>query len=262
MLDWHLWPIYIIGVLMWIPVTPVGYYLQLSYRQLGFSTIQANLLAVPYGVLSIINLIIIAIISELFDNRSFTGMIQFVVSPAYAYMTFTHKSVDHTVSDCSCGYPERRTLAVLCHLDSPTWISLRPRHPGGLVLPKFRIHPNPYSLCFVSPAPLSPPLASRSVDPRLGLTFSLYNMAVQLSQIIGSNIYQASDAPRYVKGNTVLLVICGVCLVLYPLTYVFYRTINSRREAKWSAMSEEQKSTYLSTTKDEGSRRLDFRFAT
>lgn len=88
MLDWHLWPIYIIGVLMWIPVTPVGYYLQLSYRQLGFSTIQANLLAVPYGVLSIINLIIIAIISELFDNRSFTGMIQFIVSPAYACMTF------------------------------------------------------------------------------------------------------------------------------------------------------------------------------
>lgn len=166
------------------------------------------------------------------------------------------------MSYCSCGYPERRTLAVLCHLDSPAWISLRPRHPSGLVFPKFRIHPNSYSLCFVSPALLSPPPASRPSSPRPELIFSLYNMAVQLSQIIGSNIYQASDAPRYVKGNTVLLVICGVCLVLYPLTYVFYRTINSRREAKWGAMTEEQKSTYLSTTKDEGSRRLDFRFAT
>lgn len=80
-LDWHLWPIYLIGILMWIPVTPVSYYLQLSFRQLGFSKIEANLLAVPYGVLSIINVVLIAIISEIFDNRSFTGMIQFVVCP-------------------------------------------------------------------------------------------------------------------------------------------------------------------------------------
>lgn len=77
-LDWHLWPIYLIGILMWIPVTPVSFYLQLSFKQLGFSTIQANLLAVPYGVLSIINVVLIAIISEAFDNRSFVGMIQFV----------------------------------------------------------------------------------------------------------------------------------------------------------------------------------------
>lgn len=87
-------------------------------------------------------------------------------------------------------------------------------------------------------------------------------MAVQLSQIIGSNVYQASDAPRYVKGNSVLLAICAVCLILYPLTYFFYRRINSQRDTKWNAMSEADKSFYLETTKDEGSRRLDFRFAT
>jgi hypothetical protein len=87
-------------------------------------------------------------------------------------------------------------------------------------------------------------------------------MAVQLSQIIGSNVYQASDAPRYVKGNTVLLVICAVCLVLYPLTYFFYRTINKRRDTTWDSMSSKEKSEYLSTTTDEGNRRLDFRFAT
>lgn len=77
-LDWHLWPIYLIGILMWIPVTPVSYYLQLSFKELGFSTIQANLLAVPYGVLSIINVVLVAILSELVDNRSFVGMIQFI----------------------------------------------------------------------------------------------------------------------------------------------------------------------------------------
>jgi hypothetical protein len=87
-------------------------------------------------------------------------------------------------------------------------------------------------------------------------------MAVQLSQIIGSNVYQASDAPRYVKGNTALLVICAVCLILYPLTYFFYRTINKRRDTTWDSMTSKEKSEYLSTTTDEGNRRLDFRFAT
>lgn len=87
-------------------------------------------------------------------------------------------------------------------------------------------------------------------------------MAVQLSQIIGSNVYQASDAPRYITGNSILLGICGVCLILYPFTYLFYRYINKSRDAKWDAMSEADRSAYLGSTKDEGSRRLDFRFAT
>ena len=83
-------------------------------------------------------------------------------------------------------------------------------------------------------------------------------MAIQLSQIIGSNVYQASDAPRF-TGNANLLAICGVCLILYPSTYLFCRRINQQRDAKWT---EADKSVYLETTKDEGSRRLDFRFAT
>jgi hypothetical protein len=79
-LDWHLYPIYFVGILMWIPITPIGAYLQLSFRQLGFTTIEANLLAVPYGVLSIINCVVIAVISELFDNRTLVCMSMFVVS--------------------------------------------------------------------------------------------------------------------------------------------------------------------------------------
>lgn len=79
-LDWHLLPIYIIGMLMWIPVTPVNLYLQISFRQLGFSTVMANLLAVPNGVLSMINMVVVAVFSELFDNRTFIGMAQMLVS--------------------------------------------------------------------------------------------------------------------------------------------------------------------------------------
>lgn len=81
-LDWHMYPIYLIGTLMWIPVTPVTQYLQLSFRQNGFSTIMSNILAVPNGVISIVNCVLIAMVSELFDNRTFVGMSQMVVCPS------------------------------------------------------------------------------------------------------------------------------------------------------------------------------------
>jgi hypothetical protein len=132
-MDWHLWPVYLIGVLMWIPVTPVSYYLQLSFRQLGFSKIQANLLAVPYGVLSIINVILIAMISELFDNRSFTGMIQFVVSRPDLSWTLTDKSVDHTVSDSLGRYQEHLGLAVFCYPYCSARIPICTRCTGRVV---------------------------------------------------------------------------------------------------------------------------------
>jgi hypothetical protein len=58
-------------------------------------------------------------------------------------------------------------------------------------------------------------------------------------------------------------VIIAVCVgLLYPGTYVFYRWENARRDKKWNAMSDAQKSEYLATTSDEGNKRLDFRFAT
>jgi hypothetical protein len=41
----------------------------------------------------------------------------------------------------------------------------------------------------------------------------------------------------------------------------YYIWRNKKRAATWDGMSAEEKDTYLATTKDEGSRRLDFRFA-
>jgi len=39
------------------------------------------------------------------------------------------------------------------------------------------------------------------------------------------------------NGNRILIGICSMNIVLYILTYFFYRTINKRRDAIWSAMS-------------------------
>ncbi|KAK7431664.1 hypothetical protein QQZ08_001883 [Neonectria magnoliae] len=91
----------------------------------------------------------------------------------------------------------------------------------------------------------------------------LYNMWVQVSGMIGANIYQPDDAPRYFKANKGLLVICvWMCVIQYPGTYFYYRWRNSSKAKKWDAMTPEEQHDYRTNTTDEGNKRLDFRFAT
>ena len=85
-------------------------------------------------------------------------------------------------------------------------------------------------------------------------------MCVQTSGIIAANIYQADDAPRYKRGNHILLTILVLNMFLYLGTKVYYVKRNAYREKVWGAMTEEERLRYLATTKDEGNKRLDFRF--
>lgn len=86
-------------------------------------------------------------------------------------------------------------------------------------------------------------------------------MCVQLGGVIAANIYREDDKPRYFRGNSVLIGICILALVLFVFAKVYYVLRNKAREKKWSAMSQEEKHVYLETTTDEGNKRLDFRFA-
>ena len=79
--------------------------------------------------------------------------------------------------------------------------------------------------------------------------------------IISSNIYRADDKPLYHRGNETLIGIDVLAIVLFVGAKVYYVWRNKQKEAKWAAMSEEEKSEYVANTKDEGNKRLDFRFA-
>lgn len=89
----------------------------------------------------------------------------------------------------------------------------------------------------------------------------MYNMFVQAGGIISSNVYREDDAPRYRRGNRVLLMVNLLNICLYAATKTYYVYRNKRRDRKWNAMDADHQLQYLARTSDQGNKRLDFRFA-
>jgi hypothetical protein len=68
---------------------------------------------------------------------------------------------------------------------------------------------------------------------------ALYNMMVQLSRVVYSNIYREDDEPEYRRGNRVLIGICSANLCIYALIKVYYVWKNRSREKKWQSWTPE-----------------------
>jgi hypothetical protein len=86
-------------------------------------------------------------------------------------------------------------------------------------------------------------------------------MAVQTGKVYSSYIYREDDRPLYHRGNSQLLLINIITILLFLLTKVYYIWRNRQKERAWNMLTEEQQAHYRKTTKMQGSRRLDFRFA-
>ena len=69
--DPSMWGLYFVGLVAYIPATPVQAYLSLTLKRIGFSTFNANLLSIPSAVLQIILMLILAYSSEYFGERTF-----------------------------------------------------------------------------------------------------------------------------------------------------------------------------------------------
>lgn len=74
--DYHLWPIYVIGFLAYIPQSPPSTYLTLTLRSVGFSTFTTNLLVIPSSVFHILTLLLLTRLSEWVGERSLVAMLQ------------------------------------------------------------------------------------------------------------------------------------------------------------------------------------------
>jgi len=138
-------------------------------------------------------------------------------------------------------------------------------------------------LSYPTPHPIQVGWCSRISNSTRTRTVSaaLYNMFVQVQSIVSSNIYRQDDIPDYSKpairslqvigrfadmcfptekGNSALVAISVLNIVLYIAVKQYYMWRNKSKERKWRQLSAEEKANYLETTTDEGNKRLDFRF--
>jgi hypothetical protein len=223
--DYDLWPLYILGLNFQTPMQTPSNYLTLSLKDLGFGTFGTNLLVIPSKVLQVITMLILTYASEVRNELTYTSL--FGQIWAFPFLLFIN-IFDMTMIN--------KWLA---------WLVMT------LLLCYPSAHPNQVS----SNSRNSNTVRSRTVSA------AMYNMSVQTSGIISANIYRDDDAPKYKRGNKVLLGLLGMNVCLYLGTKVYYQKRNEYKERKWRVMTEEERMEYIATTRDEGNKRLEFRFA-
>ncbi|WVQ81149.1 hypothetical protein IAT38_003271 [Cryptococcus sp. DSM 104549] len=221
--DYDMWPLYLIGLTSFIVPTTVSAYYSLTLRSLGYTTFQTNMLGIPSSVIFILMNLATAFSSKRFKERLFFASLQ----PLW-HLIF---------------------MIVLVALPDSTnrwakWAVL------SLTLAYPYAHPIVVSMNSMN---------AGSVRTRT-VASSVYNMFVQAAGIIGSNIYQPTDAPYYHKGNRVLIGISVAAVVVTWLAKAWYIFRNKQRDRIWNSWTIAEKEEYLSTTKDRGNKRLDFRF--
>lgn len=101
---------------------------------------------------------------------------------------------------------------------------------------------------------------SGSVRTR-AISASVFSMMKQVGSISASNIYREDDKPVYRRGNGVLIGINLLAIGLFLFTKCYYVLRNRWKARRWDSMSEAERREYLEYTKDQGNKRLDFRFA-
>ena len=223
--DYDLWPLYIVGLIAYIPTGTASAYLTLNLRALGFSPFNTNLLTIPYNVVHIILLLIITWMTEYFNERTFISCLQPLwIIPCLGVLRWWSGSLENVWG----------TYAVMTILLSAPYI-----------------HAILVSWCSRN----SNTVRSRTTSA------ALYNMFVQAGSIISSNIYRKDDLPKYKRGNMQLFALAWASLGALLLTKVYYIWRNKSRDNIWNAMTLEEQHSYRATTNYKFTKRLDFRFA-
>ncbi|KAJ8127224.1 hypothetical protein O1611_g6413 [Lasiodiplodia mahajangana] len=223
--DVDLWPLYAIGLTFNIPTFSPQLYLTLSLKGLGFTTFQTNLLTIPYLVLKIINMLLLSTLAEVTGQLAASAsLFQFWCLPFLIYLRVVDTT--HASKWLTWAIISLLLAAPLAHPVQVGWIS---RNANTV--------------------------RSRAVGA------ALYNMFLQAGVVISSNIYRADDAPLYRRGNSILLGILSLNIVLYIVAKSYYIWRNRSRARKWDSMTPEERLVYLSDHQDKGNKRLDFRLA-
>ncbi|KAJ0422375.1 major facilitator superfamily domain-containing protein [Aspergillus carlsbadensis] len=223
--DYDLWPIYLLGLLVYTPMVPIRTYITLTLKGVGFDTFVTNLLIIPYNITHILMLNGLTHLSERVNERSLVSMLQPLwVLPCIVTLRFwSGAMVDawgtYSIMTVLLSYPYAHAILV-------GWTSKNSNNVG-----------------------------TRTVSA------AVYNMSVQMGNVIGNNVFRADDAPRYTRGYSVLLGLNLLGIALFLATKVYYVKRNQYRDRVWAGMTDEQREDYTKNSPDTGSKRLDFRFA-
>lgn len=226
--DKSMWALYFLGVIAYIPATPVQAYLSYNLKVVGgFTTLQSNLLTAVSAVVQVITILALAKSSQWFNERTFHCFFgEFWVLPCLIALQTLPDSQKlpwgrFTIATLVSGYPYFHPILA-------SWISQN----------------------------------SFDVKKR-ALTAATYNVLVQIGSLIGSQIYRADDAPYYHRGNKVLISFCVAALAVLVGQNMWLRLLNKRKERIWQSMTEEERARYQADTKareKEGNKRLDYKF--
>ncbi|KAJ8125984.1 hypothetical protein O1611_g7654 [Lasiodiplodia mahajangana] len=167
--DYDLWPLYLLGLVIYIPVSPPTKYITLILRSTGFDTFTTNLLTIPYNALHIFTLIILTRISDYFNERTWVSSIQniWLLPTLVALRWWPGVNVDawgtYALLTVLLSYP-------YCHAILVAWVSRNSNSVG-----------------------------TRSVSA------AVYNMAVQAGNVIGNFVYLDDDKPLSIYLHEILL---------------------------------------------------------
>ena len=149
--DWHMWPIYLLGLTWLLPSVPMQQYLTLVLRDAGYGTFTTNLLTIPAYVIFILNLQFWCLLSEKINERFLLSTVsQIWVIPLLVALETLPKSRSSWV----------------------TWIL------SVLIFAQPYVHP------------IIVAITSRNAGTVRTRTVAsaLYNMMVQASNVIGANV--------------------------------------------------------------------------
>lgn len=221
--DYDIWPLLLVSLTFLIPQTPPSGYLNIILRQMGFSRNKTIFLNIPIEFTNIITMISISLISEIVDERAFI-----------------------------CIIPQIWMLVpIAVEYANAKWILSWGKYAIMFVL---LVAPNVQGVLVSWISRVSYSVRTRTVASPMS------NIGMQLANIVGQNVYRADDAPLYFRGNSALIGICCLNVVLFLLCKFYYVARKKYKKGKWDAMSDSEKEQYLSKHGDDGNKRLDYLF--
>lgn len=238
-----MWGLYFIGLIAYIPATPVSGYLSLTLKNLGFSTFNSNMLTIPSAVLQIILMLALAKSSEYFNERTLHCVFgEFWVMPLLGAL----------LALPSKGYPwPRFAISTMISGCVSCKLVIKKNSTNGSLDPYF--HPI-----------VSAWISENTFDvKKRAITAATYNVIVQIGSLIGSQIYRTDDAPYYYRGNKVLISIAGLSVLTFVVQRQYLVYLNKKKEREWQDMSVQERSVYQNDQVDrevDGNKRFDFRF--